>query len=440
MSTSSPDVTTAPIDASKVRNELRRIVESPVFAGSPRLVEFLEHVVQEVLAGNGHRIRAKSIGIDLYNYGVDEIEQRVTVVRVDAGRVRKKLEQYYEELGADDPLVIDLPKGGYAPVFRVANEGQGPDREAAGQTAPARRFLLAGAALFIVATVMIAWSLSRDNHPETATRENSQRTAIFEDSPARLRAINLAEQGRDLIFPAVDPGRLASALQVFTYAIEEDPEYFGGYAGAAQVHAMIALLSPRPDRRDEQISLAEQNAERAKHLAPGTPWSLSSQAWLDFVLGNCETALRLSERAARSDPADPHVAEFDALTTLFCDDFERTKHRVATILPHLRGDTGFVFTNALGSVLYHEGNYRGTIEQFEKSIADGGPTGPISLAYLMAAHYRLGETARAGELAQLYEEYFPDQRVDVLMSKLYSNPAYGEDLAEAMAGAGLNER
>ena len=147
--------------------------------------------------------------------------------------------------------------------------------------------------------------------------------------------------------------------------------------------------------------------------------------------------MRLSERAARSNPSDPHLAEFDALISLFCDEFDRVKDRVATILPAVAGDKGFVFTNALGSVKYHQGDYEGTIQEFESAIANGGPTGPISLAYLMAAHYRLGETERARELVDLHEEYFPGRRVDLLMSRLFVNPAYGEDLSDAMRRAGF---
>lgn len=95
------------------------------------------------------------------------------------------------------------------------------------------------------------------------------------------------------------------------------------------------------------------------------------------------------------------------MISLFCDRFDRVKARVDTILPAVSGDKGFVFTNALGSVKYHEGDYGGAVKEFESAIANGGPTGPISLAYLMAARYRLGETERAQELTVTYREYFP---------------------------------
>lgn len=422
-----------------VEDQLQKISQSPPFAGSPRLTDFLTYIVGQSLEGKGSMIRAKTIGIDLYGYDADDIEKKSTVVRVDAGRVRKKLKEYYSEFASEEELYIDLPKGSYAPLFtQLCDEAELEETQAVPEALKrARMFFLSGATLGIIGLAALGFSLISTQKENSGTAGDVQLASIFADSPARLRAINLAEQGRDLIFPAVDPDRLASALQVFSYAKEEDAEYFGGYAGAAQVHATYALLSTEATVRAEQLEIAKTNADRAKYLAPGAAWSLSAQAWIDFTDGSCTTALRLSDRAARSDPTDPHLAEFDTLISLFCDRFDRVKERVDTILPAVKGDKGFVFTNALGSVKYHEGDYTGTIEEFESAIANGGPTGPISLAYLMAAHYRLGEFEQAKEFAELFDEYFSGRRVDLLMARLYVNRAYGADLSEAMANAGF---
>jgi adenylate cyclase len=43
-----------------------------------------------------------------------------SVVRMEASRLRARLQEYYAGAGADSELVIELPKGGYAPAFRVA--------------------------------------------------------------------------------------------------------------------------------------------------------------------------------------------------------------------------------------------------------------------------------------------------------------------------------
>jgi hypothetical protein len=82
---------------------------------------FLEFVVEHTLSSPNEHLKEIIVGIELYA-GHGEFDPRITaVVRVDASRVRTKLREYYLSEGAADPLVIDLPKGSYTPVFREAS-------------------------------------------------------------------------------------------------------------------------------------------------------------------------------------------------------------------------------------------------------------------------------------------------------------------------------
>ncbi len=82
---------------------------------------FLEFVVEHTLSSPNEHLKEMIIGIELYA-GHGEFDPRITsVVRVDASRVRTKLREYYLSEGAADPLIIDLPKGSYTPVFREAS-------------------------------------------------------------------------------------------------------------------------------------------------------------------------------------------------------------------------------------------------------------------------------------------------------------------------------
>ena len=427
-------------DEENVRDHLKDVLASPTFAGSRRLQKLLRYLVEQKLQGNGDKVLAKSVGMDLYGYDADEIDKKANVVRVDAGRVRKKLAEFYAAEGDRAAMVIDLPIGRYVPEFRAVGSQDSAHaiNSKIWHLGKENLALLIGVVLALVSVITLIWSLTRTGEPHEIVnpQDRAQRAAIFDDSPARLRAMNLADQGRDLIFPAVDVNRLDSALQIFKFAIEEDPDYFGAHAGAAQVHATKALLSGDSSAFTKQIELAQIYADTAKFLAPGAAWSLSAQAWIDFAQGNDDTALRLSQRATHSDPGDLHLVEFDTLIALFNGEFDRVEQEVNRILPTLRGNAGYVFTNALGSALYHQGDYQGTVTEFESAIANGGPTGPISIAYLMAAHYRLGNAQQASELAETYERTFPGRRVDLLLSRLYRNPDFGADLSEAMRGAG----
>jgi hypothetical protein len=110
-------------DDADIRAELDRVVVSLGFSKSPQLASFLRFVVEEVLAGNGNRIKAYSIATAALGREANFEPQNDSIVRVEAGRLRLTLEHYYANGGHDDPIVIELPRGHYIPIFR-ANTAQ----------------------------------------------------------------------------------------------------------------------------------------------------------------------------------------------------------------------------------------------------------------------------------------------------------------------------
>ena len=106
------------ITPQEVRTQLRRINVSSPIAKAPRLQAFLEYVVEESLAGRASRIKAFSVGQAVFGGDENFDPQTNTIVRVEAGRLRRRISQYYLGDGQDDPVLIDIPKGTYAPDFR----------------------------------------------------------------------------------------------------------------------------------------------------------------------------------------------------------------------------------------------------------------------------------------------------------------------------------
>lgn len=421
----------------EARAAVQRILGWGGLAGSERLRGLLTFLAEETLAGRGDEIRAKTIALDHYGYSADELADREGVVRVDAGRLRRRLEEYYRLDGAEDPVLVALPKGSYRPQFEAhAVETAKPN--ASKQKTGALRMVpvaLAAALVVVLGLATLFATLTSQSEPIAEdTRSPAERAAVFETSPARLQAINLADSGRDLIFPAVDPERLRAALIVFEAAIEADADFAGGHAGAAQVLATMSLLGQDPNPAVSQK--ARDSAVRALELAPGDAWSQEAMAWVEYVEGDCSSALERSDRAMRLSPLDRHIVEFDSLIGLFCGQFDRVIAETEAMLAALGGDTGFVFTNALGSARFHLGDDSGTIDAFEQSIARGGPTGPISMAYLMAAHYRLGLDTEARRLAKRFETSWPGFQADLVFNRLFDDPKFARELLEAMRGAG----
>ena len=100
------------------REELRRILNSKLFANSPKKTRFLEFVCEQTFVGNGEKLNEYQIGVEVYDRGVDFNPQRDPIVRVQAHEIRRLLKKYYLEDGKASPIRMDLPAGHYVPNFR----------------------------------------------------------------------------------------------------------------------------------------------------------------------------------------------------------------------------------------------------------------------------------------------------------------------------------
>lgn len=106
-------------DQREVRAQLRRILASREFAASERMRRFLEFVVSQSLAGNTASLKEYTIGIEVFDRPATFDAAADPIVRVEARRLRSKLDHYYRREGRADEIVIELPKGGYAPRFHL---------------------------------------------------------------------------------------------------------------------------------------------------------------------------------------------------------------------------------------------------------------------------------------------------------------------------------
>jgi hypothetical protein len=96
---------------------LEEVLASQAFASSRRSREFLRYVVEETLQGRGTAIKERNIAVDIFGKGPEFDSQTDSVVRVKAAEVRKRLVQAYEGNELRSSLRIELPVGGYQPLF-----------------------------------------------------------------------------------------------------------------------------------------------------------------------------------------------------------------------------------------------------------------------------------------------------------------------------------
>ena len=100
----------------------QRVVSSSHFARSPLLTRFLLYVTAETLEGRGKDITEHQIGVHVFDRrtGYSTIEDNI--VRNYARQLRKRLAEYFAAEGSSETLRIDIPLGGYVPVFVPASE------------------------------------------------------------------------------------------------------------------------------------------------------------------------------------------------------------------------------------------------------------------------------------------------------------------------------
>jgi hypothetical protein len=113
---SRPNVTT-PDQAAMVREELQRILDSRFFSHAVRSRQFLEFVVTHALDGQADQLKERNLGIELFHRSPGYSTGDDPVVRVQAGDVRRRLEQFYQAHPGTAGPRIDLPVGSYLPHF-----------------------------------------------------------------------------------------------------------------------------------------------------------------------------------------------------------------------------------------------------------------------------------------------------------------------------------
>lgn len=101
---------------------LDRILSSPTFDKSPRQQDLLRYLVRETLAGNAERLKGYTLGVELFGRSVDFDPTTDAIVRVEVGRLRTKLREYYADHGREDAVIFNLPKGGYALKINLSSQ------------------------------------------------------------------------------------------------------------------------------------------------------------------------------------------------------------------------------------------------------------------------------------------------------------------------------
>lgn len=424
-------------DSSEVLAALNDVLSSSSFANADRLKNFLEYVVLETVHGRAESIRGKTIAQDVYGRSAATDGDPENVVRVDARRLRRRLTDYYSSEGSRARIRIHIDSGGYSPRFEyqpdmpsLAAEAE-KQHKVTGETAVPRRLMfsplmIGGLAAVLIAALSVSYALYVSG-PDSGGKEDENRTlerqALLEKSPASLQAVNMAEQARSLMFPISDPQRQKLALGFFERAQELDPDYFGGYAGAAQAVGTLALLTPDATLRQQLRDRSMEFARKAIDLRPTAAWAQSAAGWAHFINRDFEEALRLSSRAYAMENDDPTINATYGAIALVNGEFELARNLSDPRSATAGFDQKLGTRNTFAIANYFLGNYPEVIRSFRTAAELGEPISPLNMAFEIAAYHALNQKEEAQKKLRSLTDNWPGLPLEEILRRAFRDPA-----------------
>jgi len=216
---------TRPLPAA-IRNQLDRILQSSKFRGSDKQRTFLRFVVDETLADRASQLKGYTIAVAVYGRKEDFDPQVDPIVRVEAGRLRRALEHYYLTAGKDDPVRIEIPKGGYVPTFHSPLLQPPAARAIAARQQSG--VLAKGPSIAVMPIVNLAGDEEQDYFTDGLTEELTVELARYQEfqviasqSTMRFkgREVNSRDVGRNLGVRFILGGSVRNDLRTFKVTI-----------------------------------------------------------------------------------------------------------------------------------------------------------------------------------------------------------------------------
>jgi TolB-like protein len=452
-------------NAQAVPRELERVIKSSGFARNERMARFLRFVVEQHLAGKDNELKESVIAMEVFGRRPDHDLTRDSIVRTEAGRLRSRLSEYYSVEGKDDPLIIELPKGGYVPVFR--GRVTAPPTISGEPQKSSRRWLTLAAAGFVVALGVVVWwrvqraalpigiavlpfeNLSRDAAEDYLadglTDELIRNLSAYEGLAPRSRTSsfalkgkprNIRQAGRELAADYIVEGsvlRSGERLRInaqLVRAYDDSPVWSGKFERPASDALAI----------QDEISRTIVNSLRVKLGRGRRHYEASSEAY-DFYLRARSAGLRnsvgLFEQAIAKDPSfAPAYAglassyAYRSGNTLNDSDQELPKMRAAAekaieldpLLPEAHSALGMAYARD-GQWELSEASFRRAIEIDRNRSQSYGDFA----VYVLMQQGRIREALQEMRIAQRSDPLSADVRSELayvlLSSHLYDEAA-----------------
>lgn len=265
--------------------EIEKLVASHALHGSEALCKLLRYLGKQAIEHPGVAVKEYQIATEVFGRQADFDPQLDSMVRVQAGRLRTKLAEYYSTEGATDRLVVELPKGGYAVAFHErAGAAPAPSNGSAASpwasnpvettaSAAKRRYLVSALSLALVAALaLVGWLLfsRRESGISTAS------AALDNSAPVPIRIFwkgfaSGPEEPWVIFSNAQFVGAPTSGMRYYDAARDGKTPILDHYTGVGEVLAV------------HNLDLAFQALHRSLRVKRGSLFSLDDAKNTDLI-------------------------------------------------------------------------------------------------------------------------------------------------------------
>ncbi len=240
-------------DSAQLFQEIERLTKSHSLRGSESLRKLLEYLARQAVEHPDAPLKEYQIATEVYGRQANFDPQSDSTIRVQVGRLRMKLAEHYATEGANDPVVVTIPKGSYHLVFATNPAPLAPERASSpGETAApvdaieafssrrlAARILVAGLIVAVIVLASILWA-----HKRVPVAGTSSIAAPVMQGPLAefWRPFTSVQEEPWVIFSnAAFVGRPETGMRYFNSHEDGKTPVYDHYTGVGEVLAVHAL-------------------------------------------------------------------------------------------------------------------------------------------------------------------------------------------------------
>lgn len=320
-------------EAQAVREQLARILASPLFKHSRHYPALLRYVVEQTLEGRTAHLKERALGVEVFGRESDYDTNLDPVVRTSASEVRKRLAQYYHEEAHAAELRIELPPGSYLAEFRIPEIASvRPAEPAAPPPSPISHHLWTSyRAGGLLAVLLLMGVAAADLRPHASPVDRFW-SPVWEGTDSVMLCIS----------PMFEPGAPKPAdPPTYLDVMQEDRMAFADALTMARVSGLLQENRRKADiRRSTDFNLADFRRGPAILIgAFNNPWTMRLDDQLRYTFernpGNKEGFIRDRQNPTKAvwhhNPYQPYTQIFEdwAIVSRFVD--SRTEQMVVVV-------------------------------------------------------------------------------------------------------------